>query len=104
MARLIVLIILLIPAVTCMGVIVGAHTTASQSGLDPDVAENIEVGLNYILVASCSILTALIARMINQVKLSRQIFLSFFLYSWRNSIYSRTHQIFPVYIRTTSYR
>lgn len=93
MSRLTISIILMVLLTTCVGVIAGAHTLASQSGLDPDVADNIAVGLNFILVASCAIWAGLIARMINQIKLSKQIILGFFFYSWQNSIYSRTHLI-----------
>lgn len=97
MARLVVLIVLLILTVTCLGVIVSDHATVTLSGLAPDVAENIPVGLSCILVTVSAILVALIARLINHVKLSRQIILSFFFYSWRNSIYNRTHQMLPSY-------
>lgn len=82
--------------VVCEGVAFGAHALANQSGLDPDVAENIPVGLTYTLVASCSILAASISRLLNQNKLSRRILFSFFFYSWRNSFYNHTHLTLPI--------
>ena len=90
MIRLTVLLILM---VGCEGVVLDAHALASRSGLDPDVAENIEIGLNCVLFTSCTILAALTVRFMNQVKLNKQIILSFFFCSWRNSIYGKTHRI-----------
>jgi hypothetical protein len=93
MGRSVCLIVLLLILAVCMGVIISAHAVANHSGLDPDVTENINVGVNYLLVASWTFLAALIARLINLVKISKEIILGFFFYSWRNSIYGKTYQI-----------
>ncbi len=95
MIRLVVLVILLILTVTCSGLTVSAHTAATQSGLDPDVAGIIEIGLNCVLITACAIIATIMARFIAQVKLSKQILLSFFFYSWRNYVYGKNHQILP---------
>jgi hypothetical protein len=68
MVRLVVLILLLLLLVVCMGVIFNTHVLASQSGLNSEVAEIIEIGLNCVPVAVCAILSALTAR-INKIVL-----------------------------------
>ena len=95
MVRRSALITLLLLLLICMGLIIGAHALAAHSGLDPDVSESIEISANCVVVASCVTLSALIARLIKQIRLSKQILFSFFFYSWRNSIYSRNHQLLP---------
>ncbi|MDO8715643.1 MAG: hypothetical protein Q7J73_02380 [Dehalococcoidales bacterium] len=77
MVRLIVLIILLTLTATCVGV-VGAHATVTQSGLDPDVVEDILVGLSCILVASYAIVAAVLLWLMHQIILSQQIILGSF--------------------------
>jgi len=92
LARVVVFILLLL-AVSYLGITVGAYTSDSQSDLD--VVNNFQVASNYGLIASCVILLALRARFAQQIELSETILLSFFFYSWRNSIHDKTYQIFP---------
>jgi len=95
MVRLFVLVALLTLVIVC-GVIVDAHDIATQSGLDPD---EVEIPLGDFSVPlfglSCAVLAVSLARFIAQIKLSAEIIISFFCYSWRNSIYGKTQQIFP---------
>lgn len=95
MIRLVVLVALLTLVVVC-GVVVDAHDIAKRSGLDPDEAQ-IPLGDFSVplLGLSCAVIAASLARFIAQIKLSTEIILSFFYYSWRNSIYGKTQPIFP---------
>jgi len=85
--RTFIFVLLLLFLAVCNGVVFGAHTIVTQSGLDPDMEENIEVSSSFLLVASSTFWAGLAARLIAQILLSTQIILSFFFYSWRNVIY-----------------
>ena len=95
MGRLVILVALL-TLVVVFGVIVDAHDIATRSGLDPDEAE-IPLGDFSVPLfgLSFAVLAVSLARFIAQIKLSAEITISFFYYSWRNSIYGKTRQIFP---------
>ena len=90
MGRLTVLLILLI---VCEGVVFDPHALASQSGLDPDIVENLTVNSSFTIIASFTIFGTFLARWIHQIKLSQQIVFRFFFFSWRNYIYGHPHQI-----------
>ncbi len=93
MARLVILIILAL-VVTYSGVLARAHVAVTQSGIDPDTEQNVEIGFTCALLASFTLLAGLIARLNHRILLSKHIVFRLFFYGWRNFIYAMFHNKF----------
>ena len=92
-------IIILLLIATCLAFIGSISMLASDPGRDLDMEEFFLSTWYGFAAVLCLTAVMFIVRWMFQVRLSAQILLSFFFYSWRNSIYDgdtrRSLTLFP---------